>query len=127
VPHFMAGVDPATPADDPVWQGCEDAEVAWLRRRGLTVVNMAFSGETELDTLLEMTANLTHGSPVVLGCTSTNGCNHSVVIHEGRVHNPNDGAIAGPMQDGIWWLTIYAVGPNWRSPRLLDRLKGLFR
>jgi hypothetical protein len=72
-------------------------------------------------------SKLAHGSPLILGCTSSNGTNHSVVIHDGRVHNPNNGGITGPMRDGNWWLTIYAVGPEWRSPLLRDRLRGLLR
>jgi hypothetical protein len=127
VPHFMDGVDPATPIDDPAWQRCEDAEVAWLHERGLTVVNVPFPGETNPGDVVEMMSNLAHGAPVVLGCTSINGCNHSVVICDGKVHNPNDGHIAGPMRDGFWWLSIYSVGPNWRSPSWRDRLRSALR
>jgi hypothetical protein len=127
VPHFMHGVDPATPADDPVWQRCEQEELAWLRKRGLTTVHVPLPGETELKTVLEQYKVLGCGAPFILGCTSSNGCNHSVVVHDGQVFNPNDGHIRGPMQDGIWWLTIYSVGPNWRSPRWQDRLLELFR
>jgi hypothetical protein len=128
VPHFMDGVDPATPPDDPIWRRCEDDEIAWLRKRGLRPINIPFAGDLNpLSDVLEMMRGLAHGAPFILGCTSSNGCNHSVVIQDGEVHNPNDGHIAGPMRDGYWWLTIYSVGPNWRSPRWRDRLKDWFR
>jgi hypothetical protein len=107
---------------------CEDDEIAWLRKRGLRPINIPFAGDLNpLSDVLEMMRGLAHGAPFILGCTSSNGCNHSVVIQDGEVHNPNDGHIAGPMRDGYWWLTIYSVGPNWRSPRWRDRLKDWFR
>jgi hypothetical protein len=127
VPHFMAGVSPDLPAEHPLCKAAERAEIEWLARYGLTPFNIGFYGETPLTEILQMLKSTAHGAPCILGCTSTNGCNHSVVIHEGQIYNPNDGQIAGPMRDGYWWLTIYSVGPDWRSPRWRDRLRELFR
>jgi hypothetical protein len=128
VPHFMAKLTPDMPADHPLCKEAEQAEIKWLRPYGLVPVNVAYPGETPLETVLELTKQLMHGAPVILGCRSGNGCNHSVVIWDGRVYNPNDGFIAGPMNDGYWWLTIYSVGPNWDGrPNWLDRLREWFR
>jgi hypothetical protein len=127
VPHFMDGVDPDTPAGDPAWKRCVDAEVNWLARRGLAPVNVPFPGDTDLSDIQQMMEGLAHDAPFILGCTASNGCNHSVVMWGGRVYNPNNGTIAGPMRDGFWWLTIYGAGHNWRSPRLSDRVRDLFR
>jgi hypothetical protein len=128
VPHFMDGMSSETPPDDPAWTRCEDEEIAWLSKRGLTAVNVAFPSENDVATLIEMMSNLAHGAPFILGGTASNGAHHSVVVHEGVIYNPNDNApLTGPQQNGYWWLTIYSVGPNWRSPRLMDRMREWFR
>jgi hypothetical protein len=127
VPHFMEGVPSDAPNEDPRCKAAERAELDWLARRGLTTVNVPFPGEQPLGDLLTMFETLAHGAPFVLGCTFA-GINHSVVVHNGEIHNPNPLApVEGPMLDGYWWLTIYSVGPNWRSPRLLDRVRGWLR
>jgi hypothetical protein len=127
VPHFMAEVPPDLPADHPTSVAALDAEVRWLERRGLAPVSIPFPGDNTLEELLQVMSKLAHGAPVLLGCTSSNGSNHSVVIHDGVVHNPNDGSIAGPMRDGFWWVTVYGVKAGWRSPLLRDRVRKLFR
>jgi hypothetical protein len=129
VPHFMADCEPNLPPEDPRSQAAEVAELQWLAKRRITAVNIPFPGETPFEVLLEMTDKLTHSAPVILGCTAgPRRMNHSVVLKDGIVYNPNPTAqIAGPMRDGFWWLTIYSVGMRWRSPLLIDRLKGLLR
>jgi hypothetical protein len=137
VPHFMADCHPGLDPEHPDSVAAEKRELEWLARRGLTAVNVPFPGDTLIIDLLEMLSKLTHGAPVVLGCSvngwrgstrGPTGANHSVVVHEGKIYNPHPGTtVTGPMRDGMWWLTIYSVGPNWRSPRLLDRLRGWLR
>jgi hypothetical protein len=129
VPHFMDGLPTDGSAADASYAAAELMELQWLARRGLTSVHIAVPGEADLATILEMNLVQMHGAPVVLGCTSSANLtqDHSVVIYRGAVYNPNSGGVGGPMRDGMWWLTIYSVGPNWRSPRWQDRLLGLFR
>jgi hypothetical protein len=136
VPHFMKDCHPSMTVEDPAMRAAEQAEVDWLSKRGLTAVNIPFPGETLIIDLLEQVKIMSHGAPIVLGCSVNgftasvhpSGHDHSVVIHEGKIYNPNSGAtITGPMRDGLWWLTIYSVGPDWRSPRWSDRVRNLFR
>ncbi len=127
VPHFMDGVPPGLPADHPLSLAAEKREVDWLAKRRLTPVSVPFPGEFPLDLLLEQYKALAKDSPFILGCTSGLGTAHSVVIHKGEVYNPNDGYIDGPMPDGHWWLTFYAVGPKWRSLLPSDLWRALVR
>lgn len=108
VPHFMADCPPGLPPDDPRSVASERAERAWLAGRGLVPVYVPYPGELPLTTLLEQLKVTARGTAVVLGCTSGRGYNHSVVVYEGLVYNPNQGIILGPMQDSMWWVTIYA-------------------
>jgi hypothetical protein len=117
VPHFMEGVHPDTPADDPAWEACAQKERDWLRERGLSIVVIPYVGETPLEVLLEQLGKFAIDAPVILGVTSGNGCNHSVVVYNGKIYNPNEGTIAGPMKDGLWWLTLYVPGSNWDAIR----------
>jgi hypothetical protein len=113
VPHFMDGCSNDWPRDHPAWEAAERAEIEWLAQHGLAPISIPYSGELPLADLLAQLERTSRGAPVVLGCTSSNGFDHSVVVHEGRIHNPNLSTVAGPMRDGMWWLTIYSVGPNW--------------
>jgi hypothetical protein len=127
VPHFVEGCPPNVAPDDPRSIAAERAELEWLALRGLTAVNVGFSSaSTDICEVIEGMGKRAHGAPLVLGC-SVNGANHSVVICDGALYNPNDASVTGPHVDGNWWLTIYSVGPNWRSPLLRDRLRGLLR
>jgi hypothetical protein len=127
VPHFMEGLDPSLPPDHPSHLAAERAELEWLARRGLTVVDLPFPGGHPLSELLEQFTTLAHGAPLILKCTATGGDHHSVVIVDGEVHNPNSSEVVGPMRDGFWWVAIYATGPGWRTPLLRDRVRGLLR
>lgn len=115
VPHFMADVPYHTDAQHPLQVAAAQAEQAWLAQFGLTALSLPYSGEAPLEQLLDQIRMTGNGAPVLLGCTSGNGVNHSVVVWEGQIYNPNGdgGIIAGPMADGYWWLTIYSVGPNY--------------
>lgn len=108
VPHFMEGTSMDWPDGDPRWLACEDAERAWLATRGLQPVHCAYDGSMPLSVVLAVLAHTVRNVPVILGCTSTNGGNHSVVYYNGSIFNPNDSGIKGPMRDGMWWVTTLA-------------------
>lgn len=108
VPHFMEDV-PYNLADGaPECAAAEQAEREWLRSRGLVPVYWGYDGDTPLTTVLEVLTNTVRDCAVILGCTSGNGVNHSVVFYNGGLYNPNDGTIAGPMRNGYWYVTAYA-------------------
>jgi hypothetical protein len=112
VPHFMAECPPGLPPDDPRSQAAEQAERDWLLGRGLVPVYVPYPGDLPLTTLLEQLKVTARDTAVILGCKSGRGSNHSVVVYDGLVYNPNEGFIAGPMTDGMWWVTIYAHATN---------------
>ena len=109
VPHFMEHCAPGLPADHPDSIAAEEAERAWLAQRGLAPVSVPFSGDMPLDQLVEQFRRTARGSAVILGCTSSSGGNHSVVLHDGQIHNPNYSEVVGPMLDGMWWVTVLAA------------------
>lgn len=112
VPHFMEQVPLNAPADAPECIAAEQAERAWLAARGLTPVYVAYTGEATLDDLMQVLGATVKEAAVILGCTSSSGNNHSVVYYQGRIYNPNTNVVAGPMRDGMWWITIYARATN---------------
>ena len=82
------------------------------RDRGLEVIDVAFPGELPLVDVLNTLANLNPGRPLILGGTSANGVNHSVVALDGEVAwdpSLDDSGIVGPCDDGLYWVT-YLVG-----------------
>jgi hypothetical protein len=112
VPHFMENVPVNAPGDSPESVAAEQAECAWLAERGLTPVYVAYPGTATLNDLMQVLAVTVKEAAVILGCTSSNGTNHSVVYYRGNLYNPNFNTIAGPMLDGMWWVTIYARTTN---------------
>jgi hypothetical protein len=119
VPHFMDGVPMNSTADSPEYIAAEEAERAWLAERGLTPVYVAYDGSTGLSDLMQVLSATVRDAAVILGCTSSNGTNHSVVFYQGRIFNPNLNTVAGPMRDGFWWVTIYARATNPLPPEPL--------
>jgi hypothetical protein len=112
VPHFMDGVPKNSPAGSLECKAAEDAERAWLAERDLTPVYVAFDGNTSLEQLMQVLQHTAREAAVILGCTSSNDSNHSVVYYKGAIYNPNNSMVAGPMRDGYWWITIYAKATN---------------
>lgn len=108
VPHFMDGIPAGLAPDHPDSQAAEKAERDWLAMRGLTPVYVPYLGDMPLQQLLDQLKWCASNSAVILGCTSGNGFNHSVVVYKGEIYNPNNSGIDGPMNDGMWWVTIYA-------------------
>lgn len=101
VPHFL----------EDCWDDNAKANAkarAWLRDRGFGLVDCAFSGEIPLSQLLAHVAALNPGTYYLLGCTSNNGTGHSVICCDDEiVWDPalDDSGCAGPMSDGLWWVT----------------------
>lgn len=110
VPHFMADVPYDAGPESPECIAAEQAERDWMAQRGLVPIHWGYDGDTPLLEVLAVLGRLVRGSAVILGCTSGNGVNHSVVVHEGCIYNPAGGnaTIAGPMRDGFWIVTAYA-------------------
>ncbi len=115
VPHFMEHLTPEHAPDSPESLACTRAELDWLAQHGLTFISVPFNGSYTLDELLAQLRGTGDDAPVVLGCNTSAGVNHSVVIWRGEVYNPSAVEITGPMNDGLWWITVYSVGPNWMS------------
>lgn len=110
VPHFMANVPHEADAESPECKAAEEAEREWMAARGLAPIHWGYTGDTPLLEVLAVLGRLVRGTAVILGCTSGNGVNHSVVVYEGAIYNPAGGnaTIAGPMRDGFWIVTAYA-------------------
>lgn len=107
VPHFMDGTSGKGSAP-----AAYDAAEKWLRDRGLTQVSFAFPGDCPLDLVLDAASkNAAHGMPFILGGESRTGCNHSVVVCNGKIAcdpSIDDAGIIGPCDDGFYWITIFA-------------------
>lgn len=112
VPHWFEGI----PADTPEDERCEMAlklEVEWLASHGLRLINIAYPGELSLEEVLQCQQYQNPGIRYLLGGTSVNRCGHTVIcLGKSIVHDPSldaegDGhTIAGPMDDGLWWVSF---------------------
>lgn len=109
VPHFMDGVMPGAATAH-----VDEAIAAFLADYGLEEVSFPLMGDLSLESVLKH-IRVWCKAPVILGGESTTGVNHSVVVHRGEIHNPNDAPLIGPCSDGLWWVTAFAVGENWRA------------
>lgn len=103
VPHFSDG-GPSASMDT-----LERAEM-WLRERGLRTISITFTGD--LREVL-MTVGRLNGDDLIylLSGTSRTGVNHTVVCQGSKIaHDPSltDAGIAGPCDDGLYWLTFFA-------------------
>lgn len=110
VPHFMADVSYDHEKGGPEWEAAGKLEDAWLRTQGLIAVAIPFAGDAQLSDIVSMFHNMNPNAAAILGCTSENGVNHSVVMYGGKIYNPTgqQGTIKGPMKDGLWWITVLA-------------------
>lgn len=86
---------------------------AWLRERGLFLVNFAYHGRGEYALTqaeaLEYACALHPGVHHLFMGQSGNGWDHVVVARDGEiVHDPsrNDCGIVGPCSDGYWWINF---------------------
>lgn len=107
VPHFMDASAYAGSAED-AHDRCE----AWLNERGIATINILFPGAVPVEEILTTIAACNpRGRPAfILGGTSKNGVNHSVVACDGEIvcdPSQNDSGIVGPCDDGFYWLTFF--------------------
>lgn len=100
VPHFLdKGVDSTIGAA---------AQDAWLATRKMGSFSVAF--DIELIDLLEMMAINATDVFWILGGTSRNQVNHSVVACGGLIlHDPSldNSGIVAPCNDGHYWVTVF--------------------
>ncbi len=104
VPHFYDGGVSAKKA--------AKATREWLSERGLTLFQVAFHSDTEIDKFLESLDAINPGQHFIWGGKSRNGVNHSVVVSGGEVvcdPSLNDAGIVGPCDDGFYWIDILAL------------------
>jgi hypothetical protein len=106
VPHFMDGID-----DDSA--EFQTRENEFLRAHGLDRIQLPVQA-ADLDQLFEAVRSWNPGRIFLLGGTSKNGHNHSVVASPfGVIHDPNpfNPGIVGPMTDGFFWITYIVRSP----------------
>jgi hypothetical protein len=116
VPHFMDGVPMEAPDDHPIVLAVTHRIDAFLAGHGLAQISFALPGELKLDEAMNY-IDAWCKAPVILGGTSTTGVDHSVVVYQGEIHNPNDADLIGPTSNGFWWVTAFATGENWTALR----------
>lgn len=105
VPHFMDGVDD----DDFTTFATRESE--FLRKVGCDRLTFPVAA-ADLDQLFAAVLHWNPGRYFLLGCKSKNGHHHTVIGGPNGVeHDPNPlkPGIAGPMEDGFFWVT-YIVG-----------------
>lgn len=102
VPHFVNTMNYQQ------WeQAVQPKYDAWLSEHGVMELAIPITGD--LDSVLEMQKSRgTHGYPCQLTGTSRTGCNHVVIVQDGKIiHDPSltGSGIVGPCDDGYFWLT----------------------
>lgn len=100
VPHFSDGPDDGRFAE---------RERDFFARWGLVPITVAYNGHATLDQIMLTLKVQCPGVYALLGGSSRNGTNHSVVVLDGEItHDPSidQSGIVGPCSDGNWWLTF---------------------
>lgn len=125
VPHFMEDCPPGEGAESPASIAAQQAEFDWLEQHGIAPVYIPFMPDMSLDVLTEQMGRFARNAPVILGCSVGGVVNHSVVLYEGKIHDPllRDGdepPAYQPAIEGYWWITVYSVHNNW-MPRRASR------
>lgn len=108
-----------SPALVPHFYGDDGVQIkqsrAWLSRRGLSLAHFYFDGTSPLDAIMDNSAALSPGSPLILSGLSALGCNHSVVVLDGQIAcDPSGNGIVGPCTDGYWWIAVICAGLGYR-------------
>lgn len=115
VPHFNDG--------GPDGDEFKLREKAFLARHGLVPIDAVYAREAGKDgpgLILYVVGQMNPGVPFILGGTSRNGVDHSVVARDGEiVHDPSldESGIVGPCGDGWYWVTFFGALSLDRRPR----------
>jgi hypothetical protein len=106
VPHFFADGDNGNPDE-------QYASIrSFLGGLGLVQGHAIYDGGITLEALLDVTAQMMPGVPLIFGGLSAAGCGHSIVVLNGEIFNdPTDSGLVGPMPDGYWWVTFFSPLP----------------
>jgi hypothetical protein len=105
VPHFMDGL-----SREEAYK-FQDAERVFLQSIGLYPICLNLTSGSFEDCMRYLQHN-NPGVPYLLGGTSRNGTNHTVICCDGKlIHDPSpvDSGIIGPCDDGYFWVTYIAV------------------
>ena len=101
VPHFFHDYD-----------GIEGRhrQRAFLKERGLAMVELPFDGAFSLEDVLRCVKDNCRDVPLILSGESVGGCGHSVVVLNGEIfHDPTGTGIIGPhSEDNYYWLTFFS-------------------
>ena len=103
VPHFVTTMDPEK------WESeVQPKYDAWLLERGLQELAINLPGDVSVDDVLawQKARSFIPTVSMLVGKSLT-GCNHSVLVSEGKIiHDPSitDAGIIGPTGDGFYWL-----------------------
>lgn len=107
VPHFCD--DPTATREDDAWWS--KRQERWLAERGLTCATFAYSGDTSLDQVMDLTSRQNPTAPMILLGQSGLGCNHVVVVMNGEiVCDPSGSGIIGPALEGVWEVSVISIG-----------------
>lgn len=103
VPHYVSSTDKA------VWAiEIQPKYVEWLSDRGLQELDIPVTGLGLEQVLDWQQSRSVFPVPSILTGTSSGGCNHCVVVYDGKIeHDPslNDSGIIGPCDDGYYWVS----------------------
>lgn len=98
VPHFCDGPDDG---------GATERLRAFLRPRGLVLIEFPFDADQRLQHILEIGKHYSQGLYWTLSGMSRNRCNHIVICKGDEiVHDTSidQSGIVGPGTDDLWWM-----------------------
>ena len=105
VPHFGDG--------GPTGDVFKALEKAFLASHGLVPIDAVYAGgEADVQLILHVVSAMNPDVPFLLGGTSRNGVDHTVVcLNDAIVHDPSldDSGIVGPCKDGWYWVTFFGA------------------
>jgi hypothetical protein len=98
----------------------------YLDSRNLVEVNIAFTGSTPMQEILNSRESLAPGVMFIFSGESERGCDHSVVAGCGQIlmdPHPDESGLIGPCGDGLWWATYltpksFVFRPQVDEPRV---------
>ena len=106
VPHFSKDADLDQDGIDATQRLRE-----WLKPRGLSTFIVLYPDEHDLEEILQATASMNPGLPMMLVGESKRyaGIGHVVIIQDGKIlADPSDSGIKGPI-NGYYWVEIVCI------------------